>query len=78
MNGVIRQFAFGENGKPFDVDVNVAIQEWTGIEEKLQADNGTTSNSLKYYKEAIAYTERLSGCKVTTAEAIDFIWCITQ
>ena len=85
-NGVIRvgrkgkkKFAFGEEGKPFEVDVVVAFQEWIGIDNQFRemSDDRTVPNASmpSYHQAAIDFVKQLAGedCDITTAEALDFI-----
>ena len=82
-NGVIRighkgikQFAMGEDGKPFDVDIVTAFQEWVGIDEQLRDEETglvPTAGMPGYHQAAVAFVERLSGGSVITAEALGFI-----
>ena len=81
-NGVVRigrkglkKFAFGEDGAPFEVDVVTTVQEWIGIYQQLQGEDGLIANEVMptYHQSAVAFTERLSGCTVTVAEALDFL-----
>ena len=93
-NGVIRigrkglkKFAFGEDGKPFEVDIVSAFQEWISIDDAFREEEdteGIRSISLErmpaYHQEAVALVERLSTAGetrepvvVTPAEALDFL-----
>lgn len=87
-NGVIRvgrkgikQFAFGDDGPPFAVDVVVAFHHWLAIDESLRPDEPdadgnrpiATADIPAYHQAARGFVEELGGGKVTTAEALDFI-----
>ena len=83
-NGVIRigrkgfkKFAFGEDGPVFEVDVVVAFQEWINKDAEFRLEDGTGSipptDMPAYHLAAVEYAKKLSGCDVTTAEALDFI-----
>ena len=88
-NGVIRigrkgvkKFVFGEDGKPFEVDVVVAFQQWICIDEEFRPVEVTAEGTRPipidkmpdYHQAAILFVSHLSGSvDITTAEALDFI-----
>lgn len=71
-NGVIRigrkgikKFAFGEEGKPFEVDVIVAFQQWIAIDEEFRGEDGEgsikTEDIPAYHQAAVEYVKGLTG-----------------
>ncbi len=90
-NGVIRvgrkgrkKFAFGEDGKPFDVDVVVAFQEWICIDDRFRENSEDRSIAVadmhQYHQAAVDFVKALAtdpttdlSPEITTAEALDFI-----
>lgn len=95
-NGVIRigrkgvkKFAFGEDGKPFDVDVVVAFQGWLCIDDEFRERDGCVDRTIKtsdmpeYHRAAVDYvqglaTNHITGQRsdepiLTVAEALEFI-----
>lgn len=72
-NGVIRigrkgikKFAFGEDGKPFDVDVVVAFQGWLCIDDEFRERDGCVDRTIKtmdmpeYHRVAVEYVQQLA------------------
>ncbi len=72
-NGVIRigrkgikKFAFGEDGKPFEVDVVVAFQGWLCIDDEFREREGCEDRSIKtvdmpeYHQAAVRYVQELA------------------
>lgn len=89
-NGVVRigrkgrvKFAFGEDGKPFEVDVVEAQREWYRIDETFRVpegepDEGTVpADRVKdYHDAAVAFCNELAGeagGPSSKAEALDFL-----
>lgn len=88
-NGVIRigrkglkRFAFGEDGKPFTVDVVEAVQAWLIIDDEfrpIEEDKDglrmiPLSEMPRYHQAAVEFACELSSEeKVSKAEALDFI-----
>lgn len=92
-NGVIRigrkgvkKFAFGDDGKPFDVDVVVAFQAWLCIDDEFREREGCVDRTIKtadmpeYHAAAVHYAQQLATDPVTgnapnltVAEALEFI-----
>lgn len=87
-NGVIRigrkglkKFAFGDDGRPFEVDVVVEFQRWVEIDDSFRPpepdEEGLRRIPAKdmgeYHKAAVGFVFSLSNTEVTTAEALDFI-----
>ena len=94
-NGVIRigrkgrkKFAFGEEGKPFEVDVVEAWQQWVIIDDNFrpEADEDgarpiPTAEWPAYHQAAVAFAQGLATDltqmteppAITIAEALDFI-----
>lgn len=73
-NGVIRigrkgikKFAFGEDGKPFDVDVVVAFQGWLCIDDEFRERDGCVDRTIKtsdmpeYHHAAVEYVQGLAS-----------------
>jgi hypothetical protein len=72
-NGVIRigrkgikRFAFGEDGKPFEVDVVVAFQGWLCIDDEFREHEGCVDRSIKttdmpeFHQAAVNYVQSLA------------------
>ncbi len=73
-NGVIRigrkgikKFAFGEDGKPFDVDIVVAFQGWLCIDDEFREREGVVDRTIitadmpEYHQAAVQYVKQLSS-----------------
>lgn len=93
-DGVIRighkgkkKFAIGEEGKPFEVDVVVALYEWISIDSSFR-DKGdevpdpktgrmlrtvSSADMQMYHQAAVSFVSAKAGGEVTTAEALDFL-----
>lgn len=82
-NGVIRvgrkglkKFAFGD-GKPFEIDVIVVIQEWFIIDESFRDKHDDRNIPVAelpgYHSAAVDYVQQMCGESITTAEALDFL-----
>ncbi len=90
-NGVIRigrkgikQFAFGEEGKPFNVDVVVAWQDWMIVDNSFRPEEADaeglrmvpTERYPEYHQAAVEFCCQLAGGAggpESKAEALDFI-----
>lgn len=88
-NGVIRigrkgikQFAFGEDGAPFDVDVVVVFQQYLIMDNEFRQLSEPDENGLRviplaempaYHFACVKFVHDLSGSVVTAAEALDFL-----
>lgn len=72
-NGVIRigrkgikKFAFGDTGKPFEVDVVVAFQRWLCIDDEFREREGCVDRTIKtadmpeYHEAAVRYVQDLA------------------
>lgn len=74
-NGVIRigrkgivKFAFGDDGKPFDVDIVIAYQEWYALDEQFRIEDGMPHEGevpperlVEYHQAAIQFAQKMSG-----------------
>jgi len=83
-NGVVRierrgkkQFAFGEEGRPFEVDVVNAFHRWVEVDDEFRGpDDRAIADLPAYHAAAVALVKELSGDEsldLTTAEALDFL-----
>lgn len=81
----IKEFAFGEDGPVFKVDVVVAFQQWISIDDSFRPveENAQGSRPIAiadmpgFHQAAVEFVEGLGGSaysgKLSTAEAMDFI-----
>ena len=91
-NGVIRvgrkgrkKFAFGEDGKPFEVDIIVVWQQWICLDEtfrdKTEDRTIPLADMAEYHRAAMEFVKHLAtdpakpeeAPDITTTEALEFI-----
>lgn len=86
-SGVIRigskgrkQFAIGDEGEPFEVDVVDAFQQWQDLYNAMVDEDGNISDQLAFHERAVQFVKHLAGDKYTgdagvisRGEAFDFL-----
>ena len=73
----LREFAFGESGEPFSVDVVAAFTEWVSIDSEFRqrSEDGTVQNCdiQSYHEAATKFVKSKGGTPTSVAESLEFL-----